>query len=108
MVLLDCADPAYRRNLVLRHGITLSMASKPASRLCRRPDVLLDRILLAHDGDCPWLVCSAVLHGDLFRDLGLVLRSTAATSRQEAITLTRQMEPDARRGSKHSAPQHAI
>ena len=101
VVLLDRADPACRRNLVFRRGVTSWLASKPASRLCRRPDVLLGRILLAHDGHRSRLVCSCVLHGDLFRDLGVVLRFVAATSGQEAITCRKQMGPDARPSSNH-------
>ena len=77
------------------------VASKPASRLCRRPDVLLDRILLAHDGHRSRLVCSCVLHGDLFRDLGVVLRFVASTSGQEAISWRKQMGPDARPSPNH-------
>jgi len=73
VVLLDRADAANRRNLVFRRAVTSCVASKPASRLRRRPDVLLGRILLAHDGHRSRLVCSSVLHGDLFRDLGVVL-----------------------------------
>ena len=101
MVLLDRVDPAYRRNLVLRRGVTLSVAPKPASRLRRWPDVLLGRVLLAHDGHRSRLVCPSVLHGDLFRDLGVVLRFVAATSGQEAITCRKQMGPDARPSSNH-------
>src|SRR5580765_7205469 len=103
MVLLDRADPACRRNLVLRRGVKLSVASKTASRLRRRPDVLLGRVLLAHDGHRSRLVCSSVLHGNLFRDLGVVLWSAAATSRQKAITRCKQMGPDARSSPKHGA-----
>src|SRR4029450_5272255 len=105
VVLLDRADPAYRRNLVLRQGVTSSVASEPAPRLRLRPDVFLDRILLADDGHRPWLVCPSVLHGDLFRNLGVVLRSAAATCRQEAITRRKQMGPDARSSAKHGGPR---
>ena len=80
------------------------MASKPPSRLRRGPDIFLDRILLAHDGHRSRLVCSSVLHGDLFRDLGVVLRSAAATCRQEALSSRKQMGPDARSSPKHGAP----
>src|SRR6478736_5198271 len=95
VVLLDRASPACRRNLVFWRGVTLWLASKSASRLCRRPDFLLDRILLAHDGHRSRLVCSCVLHGDLFGDLGVVLRFVPATSGQEAITCRGKMGPDA-------------
>jgi len=80
VVLLGRSDSAYRRNLVLGHRVASSLVSKPASGLCRWPDLLLDRILLAHDGHRSRLVRSSVLHGDLFRDLGVVLQSGAATS----------------------------
>ena len=88
------------------------MASKFASRLCRRPDIFLDRILLAHDRHRSWLVCSSVLHGDLFCNLGLVLRSATATSKQEATTRRNQMGPDAHPSPHHRNPHtiamHAI
>ena len=101
MVLLDRADPACRRNLVFRRCVTLFVASKPASRLCRRPDVFLDRILVAHHGYRSRMVCPCVLHGDLFRDLGVVLRLAAATRRQGAISWRKQMASNAHAGSKH-------
>ena len=76
------------------------MASESASRLRRRADIFLDRILVAYDRHCPWLVCSRVLHGDLFRDLDVVLRSAATTVEQEALTGRQQVGPNACPGQK--------
>ena len=83
VVLLDCADPADRCDLVLRDGVTSWLASKLASWLRRWPDVFLDRILLAHDGHRSGLVRPGILHGDLLRVVGVVLRPRAATSRKK-------------------------
>ena len=44
---------------------------------------------------------SFVLYGDLFRDLGVVLRFAASTSRQEEISWHWQMGPDARSSPNH-------
>ena len=71
------------------------MASESPSRLRRRADIFLGRILLAYDRHCPWLVCSRVLHGHLFRGLDVVLRFAATTIEQEALTDREQMGPDA-------------
>src|SRR4051794_40454107 len=101
MVLLGRAYPACRCNLVFRPDVTLFVASKPASRLCRRPNVLLDRILVAHDGHRSRVVCPSVLYGDLFRDLGVVLWLAAATRRQGATSWCKQMGSHAHAGSKH-------
>src|SRR4030095_5418958 len=76
------------------------MASESASWLRRGADIFLGRILLAYFRRCPWLLCSRVVHGDLFGDLGVVLRSAATTVEQEGLTRREQMGSDAGPGQK--------
>src|SRR6516165_1904282 len=79
------------------------MASEPRSWLRRRADVLLDRILLAHDGHRLGLVRSSVLHGNLSCDLGVVLRLCATTT-QSKPGIRKQMGSDAGPGAERSSP----
>src|SRR3954452_14830413 len=100
LALLDCAHATDGRNLVSRRKIAPSLDSQSGARLRHWIDLFLDGSVVAHHGHGPGLVRYAILHGDLFRGVGVVLWIASAAT-NSAGKDRHEMGPDVKPSSSH-------
>src|SRR5207244_6348751 len=84
---------AHSGNFVFMASFASFLGSLSPALVRRWAGFFLDRSLLAYNCHRAPLVCSRILHGDLFRALGMVLRF-GPTTRNKRGTAFNQMGPD--------------